>query len=108
MNTFSEENSIGLKSCKSKRLCGLSDTDYFEEPYLVQENNKYNFEYKFKLNPLSICDKTNLNSLEKEFTNYPDKIVSNDFEQCNMGLCLENYNQTESKKFICTPCKNQK
>lgn len=107
-NTYSEKNSIGYSSCKSKRLCNIADADYFEENYFLNRDLKFYYEANYKLNPLSNCDSSKLNELEAEFRTYPTLYSPTGFDNCKDGLCLKKYNISDFSKFVCTPCDENK
>lgn len=108
-NTQSEQNSIGISSCKSKRQCAIQDADYFEQNYfLIQKDNQNYLESVFKLNPLSDCDKTKAADLENQIKSRSNILSKSDKAFCKEGLCVKNFNNTNENKYICAPCDNNK
>jgi hypothetical protein len=116
-NTLSPKSSIGKRSCILERKCNISDGGYFlEYPYEKNSGNFLMKRYKYKINPLSICDKNDIN--ENIFKNYEDILINKTENFCGNGLCLSNFNNNninnsnnignEREKFVCLPCLGNK
>ncbi len=109
-NTYSEKNSIGSTSCISKRPCIINDAEYIEDNYFSKENEIYNLATQFKLNPLSDCDKSKLSEFNKILSNYnyQKNIISEKFDFCKEGLCINNLNNENQNNYTCSPCEENK
>jgi hypothetical protein len=73
--------------------------------------------YKYKINPLSICNKKDIDG--NIFKDYEDILIKKTENFCANGLCLSNFdsnsnnnnnevNQNNINKFICLPCGGNK